>query len=131
MFVLATVLTMLAPVGVTSSVYAVSIADSVCNGANGATGSTAVNCASNGNANLSSVAAKIINTFSVIIGIVAVIMIIFGGFRYITSGGSDNGVSSAKNTILYAIIGLIIVVLAQFIVRFVLNQAVTASGAAV
>ena len=65
---------------------------------------------------------KIINLLSVIVGIVAVIMIIVGGFRYITSGGSYTGVTSAKNTILYAIIGLIVVALAQLLVRFVLRQ---------
>jgi hypothetical protein len=64
---------------------------------------------------------RLINIFSAIIGIVAVIMIIFGGFRYITSGGNDNSVTSAKNTILYAVIGLIIVALAQLLVRFVLK----------
>jgi hypothetical protein len=64
---------------------------------------------------------KIINLISIIIGVIAVIMIIFGGFRYITSGGSPDKVTGAKNTILYAIIGLIIVALAQVIVRFVLN----------
>lgn len=65
---------------------------------------------------------RIINLLSVIVGVVAVIMIIIGGLRYITSGGSDTGVTSAKNTILYAIIGLIIVALAQLLVRFVLRQ---------
>lgn len=65
---------------------------------------------------------RIINLLSLIVGIVAVIMIIIGGLRYITSGGSDTGVTSAKNTILYAIIGLIIVALAQLLVRFVLRQ---------
>jgi TRAP-type C4-dicarboxylate transport system permease small subunit len=65
---------------------------------------------------------KIINILSVIVGVVAVIMIIIGGFRYITSGGSSDKVTGAKNTILYAIIGLIIVALAQVIVRFVLNK---------
>jgi len=64
----------------------------------------------------------IINLLSAIVGIVAVIMIIVGGLRYITSGGSDTSVTGAKNTILYAIIGLIIVALAQIIVRFVLNK---------
>lgn len=64
----------------------------------------------------------IINLLSVIVGVVAVIMIIVGGFRYITSGGSDTGVTGAKNTILYAIIGLIIVALAQVLVRFVLSK---------
>lgn len=67
-----------------------------------------------------------INLLSLIVGIVAVIMIIVGGLRYITSGGSDTGVTSAKNTILYAIIGLIIVALAQLLVRFVLNKVTNA-----
>jgi hypothetical protein len=65
---------------------------------------------------------KFINIFSVIVGVVAVIMIIVGGFRYITSGGASEKVTGAKNTILYAIIGLIIVALAQIIVRFVLSN---------
>jgi hypothetical protein len=65
---------------------------------------------------------SIVNLLSAIVGIVAVIMIIIGGLRYITSGGSDTSVTSAKNTILYAIIGLIIVALAQLIVRFTLNK---------
>jgi hypothetical protein len=64
----------------------------------------------------------IVNLLSAIVGIVAVIMIIIGGLRYITSGGNDTSVTSAKNTILYAIIGLIIVALAQIIVRFTLNK---------
>ena len=69
---------------------------------------------------------RVINLLSIIVGIVAVIMIIIGGLRYITSGGSDTGVTSAKNTILYAIIGLIIVALAQLLVRFVLRQVTSA-----
>ena len=64
----------------------------------------------------------IVNLLSAIVGVVAVIMIIVGGFRYITSGGNDTSVTSAKNTILYAIIGLVVVALAQFIVQFVLNK---------
>jgi hypothetical protein len=52
-------------------------------------------------------------------------MIIVAGFRYITSGGKQESVTGAKNTILYAVIGLIIVALAQIIVRFVLNKATT------
>lgn len=73
-------------------------------------------------AKINNVIKKIINLLSVIVGVIAVIMIIIGGFRYITSGGSDTGVTSAKNTILYAIVGLIIVALAQLIVRFVLRN---------
>ncbi|HEX5456184.1 MAG TPA: pilin [Candidatus Saccharimonadales bacterium] len=67
--------------------------------------------------------ARIINAVSVVVGVVAVIMIIFGGFRYVTSGGESGNISNAKNTIMYAIIGLVIVVFAQFIVKFVLAKA--------
>jgi hypothetical protein len=81
-------------------------------------------CSSNGESvtdKLNRILKRIVNFLSAIIGVVAVIMIIFGGFRYITSGGSDNTVTSAKNTILYAIIGLVIVALAQLLVRFVVK----------
>ncbi len=66
---------------------------------------------------------EIINVISVLVGVIAVIMIIFAGFRYITSGGASDKVTGAKNTILYALIGLVIVALAQLIVKFVLNKA--------
>jgi hypothetical protein len=69
----------------------------------------------------------IINLLSTVTGIIAVIMIIVGGFRYVTSGGASDKVGSAKNTIVYALIGLIIIALAQVIVRFVLNRA-TSTG---
>ena len=64
----------------------------------------------------------VVNLLSAVVGIVAVIMIIVGGLRYITSGGNDTGVTSAENTILYAIIGLIIVAFAQVLVRFTLSK---------
>lgn len=64
----------------------------------------------------------VINIFSLVVGVVSVIMIIIGGLKYITSGGESNNVTSAKNTIMYALIGLVIVVLAQVIVRFVLTR---------
>jgi cytochrome bd-type quinol oxidase subunit 2 len=68
----------------------------------------------------------IINIFSIVVGVVAVVMIIIGGLKYITSSGDSNNVTSAKNTILYAIIGLVVVALAQFIVKFVLAKAINA-----
>lgn len=64
----------------------------------------------------------VINIISVIVGIVAVIMIIWGGFKYITAGGDSGNVTTARNTIIYAIVGLVIVALAQFIVQFVLTK---------
>jgi len=67
-----------------------------------------------------------VNLFLFVIGAVAVIMIIFGGFKYVISGGDSSAVTSAKNTILYAIIGLIIALLAYAIIDFVL-QTITSS----
>src|SRR5689334_12571760 len=83
------------------------------------------NCAtdtSGGTAKIQNIVTTVINIFSVIVGIVAVIMIIFGGFKYITSGGDSSNITGAKNTIVYAVIGLVVVALAQFFVQFVLNK---------
>jgi cytochrome bd-type quinol oxidase subunit 2 len=86
-------------------------------------GNSTTACNTDDNAGkLNSLIKNIINIFSVVVGIVAVIMIIVGGFRYITSGGDSGNVTTAKNTILYALVGLVIVALAQFIVRFVLEK---------
>ncbi len=57
-----------------------------------------------------------------VIGAISVIMLIWGGLRYILSGGDSKKITDAKNTILYAIIGLIIAFLAYAIIRFVLNS---------
>lgn len=73
---------------------------------------------------LNNIIKTIINVVSIVVGVVAVIMIVFGGLKYITSGGESSNVSSAKNTIIYAIIGLVVVALAQFIVRFVLDRSI-------
>ena len=72
--------------------------------------------------NLESTITNVINILSIFVGIAAVIMIIIGGFRYITSGGNQESTKSAKNTIIYAVIGLIIVSLAQVLVHFVLSK---------
>lgn len=67
---------------------------------------------------------SVVNVISIVVGIVAVIMIIIGGFRYVVSGGDSNNTKAAKDTILYAVIGLVIVLFAQVIVKFVLTQTV-------
>jgi hypothetical protein len=64
--------------------------------------------------------AAIINILLFIIGAIAVIMIIIGGIRYTTSNGDQAQVTSAKNTILYAIVGLVVAIMAFAIVNFVL-----------
>lgn len=74
---------------------------------------------------INSIIETVINLFSLVVGVISVIMIIIGGLKYITSGGDSGNVTGAKNTILYAVVGLVIVALAQVIVRFVLNEATT------
>lgn len=64
-----------------------------------------------------------VTILSYVVGIVAVIMIIIAGFKYLTSGGDANKVGSAKSTLIYAIIGIVIAVLAQVIVHYVVNTA--------
>ena len=65
---------------------------------------------------------KIANIFALVTGVAAVILIIIGGFEYVRSGGDSSKISKAKNTILFAIIGLVIVVLARSIVALMINK---------
>jgi len=64
---------------------------------------------------------KITNTVLYAVGIISVIMLILGGIRYVVSGGDSKKVTDAKNTIMYAIIGLIIAILSFAIVNFVIS----------
>lgn len=79
-------------------------------------------CTEGDGTDINDIITLVINIFSILVGLVAVIMIIVGGFKYITSQGDSGKVTSAKNTILFAIIGLVVVALAQIIVNFVLNR---------
>jgi cytochrome bd-type quinol oxidase subunit 2 len=73
-----------------------------------------------GDGNLDGVIATVVNVMSLLVSIVSVIMIIFAGFKFVTSTGDSGKTSGARNTIVYAIVGLVVVALAQAIVRFVL-----------
>ncbi|MBR3180783.1 hypothetical protein IKF63_01760 [Candidatus Saccharibacteria bacterium] len=69
----------------------------------------------------SGVFTTVTNTILYIVGALAVIMLIVGGLKYALSAGDAKKVTDAKNTILYALIGLVIAILAYAIVNFVLN----------
>ena len=71
---------------------------------------------------------RITNTVLYAVGIISVIMLIYGGLRYVLSGGDNKKVTDAKNTILYAIIGLIISILSYAIVNFVINAVTGGQG---
>lgn len=75
-----------------------------------------------GTTRINEIITQVVRIFSAIVGVVSIIMIIYGGFKYISSGGDSGKVTEAKNTIIYAVIGLVVVALAQFIVKFVLDK---------
>jgi len=105
------------------------IAQNLCSGSNFDTSGGSTDCSdANGSNGLDSILRKVIQIFSVIVGFVAVVMIIFGGIKYITSGGDSGNIAGARNTIVYAVIGLIIVALAQVLVHYVLKNVASASN---
>lgn len=63
---------------------------------------------------------NIITLLLYVLGVIAVIAIIVGGIRYATANGDSSQISSAKNTILYAVVGLVAALLSYAIVNFVL-----------
>lgn len=98
-------------------------ADSVSEACQGAGLSTGPDGSCTGGGSLDGVFKAVVNVLSAVVGVVAVIMMIVGGFRYITSGGEANAVSAAKKTVIYALVGLVVVAMAQIIVHFVIRTA--------
>ena len=120
---------MLVPVAVSAACTG-TIQNGIANGVGAATGANE-DCTDSGagaGSSLQNLAKKLVNIFSIIVGIVAVIFVIYGGFRYITSGGDSGSVGNAKNTLIYALVGLVIVALAQLIVHYVLSTATSAAN---
>lgn len=73
------------------------------------------------NGNGGGIFTMIVNIMLFIVGVLSVIMLIIGGLRYVVSGGNSSAVSAAKNTILYAIVGLVVALLSYAIVTFILR----------
>lgn len=69
----------------------------------------------------SGVVTNITNVLLFFVGALSVIMLIIGGLRYVVSGGNSTAVTAAKNTVLYAIVGLVISFLAYAAINFVIN----------
>lgn len=99
---------------------AISPEQNICQGSGG-TWSEGV-CTTPGNdRTVSGTLRNIVNILLMLIGAIAVIMIVIGGIRYVVSGGDQSAVTSAKNTILYAVVGLIIAGASYAIVNFVIK----------
>lgn len=71
---------------------------------------------------ISGLVGTVVNILSWIVGILSVIMVIVGGLKFIVSNGDANGIKSARNTVIYALIGLAVALLAQVMVRFVIHR---------
>jgi hypothetical protein len=91
----------------------------------GATSSTVVCKSTTTDTSVSTVIKNVINTLLYLLGAAAVIVIVIAGILYVTSGGETAGVTRAKNMLLYAVVGLVIALLAYAIVNFVISRFIT------
>ena len=96
---------------------------------NGGSGIDCINVGANNaktgganSSNLTSVFQLVTNILLFLIGAISVIMIVVGGLKYTTSNGNAEMIKSAKNTIMYAIVGVIVAILAYAIVNFVISK---------
>ncbi len=64
----------------------------------------------------------ITNVVSIVAGIAAVVMVMVGGYKYVTSTGDSSKVQEAKKTVMWSLIGLVVIVLARSIILFVLSK---------
>lgn len=101
-----------------SHIAGASAADRIGTGA-GQTGQAAA-----GSPTVEQLIANVANILLFIVGAIAVIMIIISGIRYVVSQGDSGAVKSAKDTILYSVIGLIVAIFAYAIVNFVITNVV-------
>lgn len=107
----------------TSFVALADNANAVCNGVaiagGGSCGTSGDKAASK---SINNLIATIIDILSWIVGVVAVIMVILGGLNFVTSGGDSQKAAKARSTILYALVGLVVVAMAQVLVHFVIDK---------
>lgn len=106
------------------ALFAINVFDGSTGGTNactsGATSSSSI-CAASKTDEVGPIINKVVNALLYVLGAVAVVMIIIGGVMYTTSGGDAGGVKKAKDTILYAVIGLVVAIFAYAIINFVVK----------
>lgn len=82
-----------------------------------------------GNEELESTIEYFINAFLAVLALIAVILILVGGFQWMTAAGNDDKVATAKKTLVAAIIGLLIILAAWAVTNFFLREIQEATGA--
>lgn len=78
-------------------------------------------CSSSGESSIRHLVSTVVSILSLIVGIASIIVIIISGLNFVTAGGDSNKVASAKSTLIYALVGVVVAVSAQFLVHFALN----------
>lgn len=108
-----------APVAIPAQVGAINIFEQPCEGNSS---SPICESAGSGGDDITTLVTNIINTLLFLSGIIAVVFIIIGGVRYTIAQGDSGQIASAKNTIMYAVIGLVVAMAAFAIVNFVISR---------
>ena len=124
-----TILTLALSVGLMVPVLSGTVHASLFDGAKGETcagaqltTSSGPNCSSQSEKTISNRIETVLNLLTVVAGIISVVMIIISGVRFVTAAGDTNQITSARNTLIYALAGLVIIALAQIIVKLVLSK---------
>lgn len=110
------------PVLVSTPVQAATTQEELCRGANIGNPNACTGSPATADTQLKDRISTITNTILYITGAIAVIVLIFGGFRYVTSTGDASRIKQAKDTIVYAITGIVVALLAFAIVNFVISR---------
>ncbi len=97
------------------------LTDAACTGFQDALGSDGCG-ADAGQSDLRSTVSTAIDILSVAVAVISVFMIILGGFRYVTSGGDPGSTKGARDTVIYALVGLAIVAVSQSLVKYVVSK---------
>lgn len=108
--------------GVTADDAPSGIGDSAGSDSSGGGGSSSSLCGATKQDDAPDIIKNVITTILIVLGMVAVIMIVIGGIRYTTSNGDASAIKSAKDTILYAVIGLVVAIFSFAIVNFVIER---------
>lgn len=112
-----------APAAVTvGTAYAQTGRDAICAGVNTETGGTATCNGAGAGTAISNVIRVALRIFQAIIGVISIFVMLLAGLNYIMSGGDSGKTKTAKDRILYATIGLVVVGLAEVIIAFVINR---------
>ncbi len=121
--IIATTTIMLLPLVQVGVIHADTAKDAVCQGIGLTSNGNGCDTSTTGSPTVESMIHTVISIISYMAGIIAVIMVVMSGYKYMTAGGDSAKVTAAKNTLMHALIGLAIAALAQALVLFVFKTA--------